>query len=77
MSESSVIGIANDLADLTGLNSQTITLPASMKLRTKFIYVNSNGERVDKDTEGAVNLITFLNNKNWTVPLYGEHCYIR
>lgn len=68
LTEECLIEVANNLADLTGVASQTITLSSTTTLLlAKHIYLNSNGERVDKDTEGAVNLITFMNNKNWTV----------
>lgn len=61
------ISIANRIKDLTGENAKIITMLAQYYSQLKDVYLNSNGEQVDKNTEGAINILDFITNKNWTV----------
>lgn len=63
------ISIANRIKDLTGENAKIITMLAQYYSQLKDVYLNSNGEQVDKNTEGAINILDFIHNKNWTISI--------
>ena len=68
LSNESLIDIANKLKDNTGLTANTITLSTSKhRTRMNTIYLDANGARVPYGTEGAVSILEFIQNKNWTV----------
>ena len=68
LSEDCLIDIANKLKDNTGLTSKTLTLQEQFcKSKMILIYVDTNGNKVNPGTTGAVTLLEFITNKNWTV----------
>ena len=68
LSDESLIDIANKLKDNTGNTASTITF-STYKHRTRMntIYLDVNGARVPYGTAGAVSILKFIQNKNWTV----------
>lgn len=65
-----LIDIANKIKDNTGLTARTLTLsPAQCKLILNTTYLNAFGGEVPYGTEGAVTLMEFIQNKNWTVSI--------
>ena len=68
LSDESLIDIANKLKDNTGLIANTITFSTySHRTRMNTIYLDVNGARVPYGTAGAVSILEFIQNKNWTV----------
>lgn len=68
LSDESLIDIANKLKDNTGLTANTITFSSiTHRTRMKTIYLDANGARVPYGTAGAVSILEFIQNKNWTV----------
>ena len=63
----SLIDIANKLKDNTGLLAHTLTIHYASKPFMSTIYLDQFGKRVPYNTEGAVSLLEFIQNKNWTV----------
>ena len=60
--------MANKLKDNTGLTANTITFSTySHRTRMNTIYLDANGARVPYGTAGAVSILGFIQNKNWTV----------
>ena len=68
LSDECLIDIANKLKDNTGLTTRTITFNKfKCYSRMNTIYLDSNGDQVPYGTAGAVSLLAFIQNKNWTV----------
>ena len=68
LSDECLIDIANKLKDNTGLTAKTLSFSlAQCKSRMKTIMLNEFGERVPYGTAGAVSVLEFIQNKNWTV----------
>lgn len=63
------ISIANRIKDLSGESPKVITVLNTYYPRLKDVYLNSFGIQVDKDTEGAINILDFIRNKNWTISI--------
>ena len=68
LSDESLIDIANKLKDNTGTTAKTISFsPGKHRTRMNTIYLDANGARVPYGTAGAVSILAFIQNKNWTV----------
>ena len=68
LSDETLIDIANKLKDNTGLTVNTITFSTNKhRTRMNTIYLDVNGARVPYGTAGAVSILKFIQNKNWTV----------
>ncbi len=64
---SSYLSIAQNIADLTGQSSLTLALPLGDQTYMFDTYVDNTGNKVPAGTTGAVTLLEFITNKNWTV----------
>lgn len=70
LTEDCLIDIANKLKDNTGLTARTLTLSKNLtSLILNSTYLNEFGGKVPYGTEGAVSILQFIQNKNWTVTL--------
>lgn len=68
LSDDCLIDIANKLKDNSGNNVNTITFSLMFcQSRMNTIYLNEFGARVPYGTAGAVSILEFMQNKNWTV----------
>lgn len=68
LTDECLIDIAHKIKDNTDLGTNTIYFSKTRCFsRMKTIMLNEFGERVPLGTEGAVNIIEFMQNKNWTI----------
>lgn len=67
LSHNCLVDIANKLKDNSGGLAKRITFKTGLKGQLNSIYLDSNGGEVAYGTIGAVNLLEFITNKNWTV----------
>lgn len=69
LSTECLVNMANVLKDNTGETAKILTLSKDKvySRANSLIYLNANGEQVSKDSEGAMTLVEYIQNKNWTV----------
>ena len=64
LSDSSLIGIAQNLKDNTGLTAKTLTVSTALQIRMENIFVDANGVL---DENGTQTLTEYITGKNWTI----------
>ena len=70
LTKHNIINIANKLKNNIGSSINTITFyKTTYQYLLESTYLNAQGEEVSIGTEGAVTLLQFMQNKNWTVTL--------
>jgi hypothetical protein len=71
LSITNLIDIANNLADLNSLASNTLVIPPDTALKLHTTYVTQEGTQSDKNNSDAITLLQYITNKNWTISVTG------